>query len=317
MSRIKNSRRTLTVLTLAGVAGLVAVSSASAFSGFGGGGFGGGHGGGGFGGGHGGGFGGGGYGGGNHVSYSHGPMGGYGGSMGGGHPSSGSHWPQGGGMQHHPMQPQWTNNQGNHPTRPQWPGNPNHRPIECFRAPCNIGTNYPPHPYPYPPRPYPPHPGPWYPTADCRWNHSCEPRPVSCRYNPYLSYCHWHPYQPVVVYRPPVVVRTPVAYSGATYVAPTPAYVAPTPAYSAPVAAAAPAVCEPTGTFVQLTFQPTVTSADITAFLKSYNVTMADGPSNDGVYRIKLSTDQMASDQYGKVVDSMRSQTNIVSAISG
>jgi hypothetical protein len=85
-----------------------------------------------------------------------------------------------------------------------------------------------------------------------------------------------------------------------------------------PVAAmASPAGCATDGSFVFIVFVPTATAADITAFLKSYNVTMADGPNVDGVYRIRLSTAVLPQNKVLKMIDSMRSQTEIVTSIDG
>lgn len=213
--------------------------------------------------------------------------------------------------------------------------------IECFHAPCGIGGNgskdpHWPHPGPHWPQTGDskwPHPGPhwpqtadnWpkYPGKNCWGTHSCGPRPVSCRWYHYASFCHWRPYYPAVIEtRQPIYTPTPLYTQRVVYgSAPAPSYRAPTAAYSATAPATytppAPAVCVKNGTYISVVFQPTATAADITAFLKSYNVTMDDGPNNDGVYWVRVPEGSVPSDQYGQMIDSMRGQTNIVSSISG
>jgi hypothetical protein len=94
---------------------------------------------------------------------------------------------------------------------------------------------------------------------------------------------------------------------------PSPVYSTPA-ASTAPVAVAAP-TCTPSGTYVSVVFQPDATATNITEFLKTYNVTMGDGPNADGVYRIRL-PQNMPQDQMSQMIDSMRSQTAVVSTVS-
>jgi hypothetical protein len=119
-----------------------------------------------------------------------------------------------------------------------------------------------------------------------------------CLRHPYLGFCHGRP--PVVGLVPPAI-KTIALVSGAAALAPA--------AYSA----AAP-ICLP-GATISIVFQPTATSADITAFLKSFAVTMADGPNPDGIYRIRLPADVGAAQQ--QMLDAMRAQTNIVASVAG
>ena len=77
------------------------------------------------------------------------------------------------------------------------------------------------------------------------------------------------------------------------------------------------ASCIADGSFISVVFVPTVTASDITAFLKAYNVTMADGPTADGIYRIRLASNVLPQNEVFKVVDSMRTQTAIVSSVDG
>lgn len=133
------------------------------------------------------------------------------------------------------------------------------------------------------------------------------------------------PWRPIVIHRPtlppPVIVeRVPVA---PVVVATTPVGVTQTvatgPAPTAMRAVAqspAPApTCANNGTFVSIVFTPNVTASDITNFLKTYSVTIADGPNNDGVYRLRLSDGTLPQNDVVQVVDSMRGQTAIVAQI--
>lgn len=133
------------------------------------------------------------------------------------------------------------------------------------------------------------------------------------------------PWRPIVIHRPtlppPVIVeRVPVA---PVVVARTPVDVTQTVATGpAPTAmravaqAPAPApTCANNGTFVSIVFTPSVTASDITNFLKTYSVTIADGPDNDGVYRLRLSDGTLPRNDVVRVVDSMRGQTAIVAQV--
>lgn len=111
----------------------------------------------------------------------------------------------------------------------------------------------------------------------------------------------------------------PPAYApGPSYSAAAPSYSPPAPAYSAPAAAPAPAYTPPAPVCVKdptiwIVFQPTATANDITAFLKGYNVTMENGPDASAMYRLRVN--QVPQEQLGQLMDSMRTQTNVVSQV--
>ena len=144
--------------------------------------------------------------------------------------------------------------------------------------PTRVGVPF--HPWPFHPRPV--HPWPIFYPSRHRW--------------PVL------PPQIIVRERLPIV---PVVVGGGTIPSVRPL------AASIPVSPA----CRSDGSMVSIVFVPTVTAADITAFLKAYNVTMADGPNADGIYRIRLSTGALPQNDVLKVIESMRSQTAIVSSV--
>lgn len=62
-------------------------------------------------------------------------------------------------------------------------------------------------------------------------------------------------------------------------------------------------------------FQQNLSAADLAAFLQAYKVSIAEGPSAEGVYKLRVDA-SLAGDQLQQMVDSMKSQDNIVSAVS-
>lgn len=156
--------------------------------------------------------------------------------------------------------------------------------------------------------------------------------PSDCRYRP--GGCGPIIVRPPPYVPPPVIVRpypVPVSprpyvqpYGPPTYVAPAPVYTPPAPAYTPPAPAYTPAPapaaptcpCPDLGTYLSIIFQPTATTADMTTFLKAYNLQMASGPNEGGAYRVLVSKEQVPADQLNQLVQSMRSQTNIVSQVS-
>ncbi len=86
-----------------------------------------------------------------------------------------------------------------------------------------------------------------------------------------------------------------------------------TPIYSARPAMQAPATCAVAGgSTIMVAFVPTATAADITAFLQGFKADIADGPDNDGVYRLKIGDQQMSQADMQNLIASMRSQTAII-----
>ena len=69
------------------------------------------------------------------------------------------------------------------------------------------------------------------------------------------------------------------------------------------------------GSFVNVSFLQTITSGDITRFLQAYNATIVAGPNADGVYRLRVTDATMPASRLQEVVDSMRSQTEMVQSV--
>lgn len=82
---------------------------------------------------------------------------------------------------------------------------------------------------------------------------------------------------------------------------------------STPTQAPAAEQAAPQSVFV--VFQQNLSAADLAAFLQAYKVSIAEGPSAEGVYKLRVDT-SLAGDQLQQMVDSMKSQDNIVSAVS-
>lgn len=66
------------------------------------------------------------------------------------------------------------------------------------------------------------------------------------------------------------------------------------------------------GSTVSVTFLPSATTPEILAFLQHYNLMVADGPSPEGRYRIRLSSIQLPKGLVAQFIKSMRAQTTIV-----
>jgi hypothetical protein len=66
---------------------------------------------------------------------------------------------------------------------------------------------------------------------------------------------------------------------------------------------------------ISIVFQPTATVTDVTSFLASYRAELGQGPDKDGVYRLRLDDGSLTPDQVQQIIDSMRSQTTIVSSV--
>jgi len=65
--------------------------------------------------------------------------------------------------------------------------------------------------------------------------------------------------------------------------------------------------------YVFVAFKSSVSDADKSAFLKTYDCTVVDGPNADNYYKLRLSA--IPQDLYTKMIDSMRTQTNVVSGV--
>lgn len=64
-------------------------------------------------------------------------------------------------------------------------------------------------------------------------------------------------------------------------------------------------------TYVFVVFQDNISNDDKATFLKAYQASIVDGPDKDGAYRLSLNAPPPA-DQLQLVLDSMKSQTNIL-----
>jgi hypothetical protein len=70
----------------------------------------------------------------------------------------------------------------------------------------------------------------------------------------------------------------------------------------------------PTSAFVFVAFQSNISAADLVAFLQAYKVSIVEGPSAEGYYTVRL-PDPLPSDQFQQVVESMKSQTQLVTNV--
>ena len=74
-----------------------------------------------------------------------------------------------------------------------------------------------------------------------------------------------------------------------------------------------PATALPSDMYIFVSFQSTASDTDKSAFLKTYDCTIVDGPNAGNYYKLRLSA--ISQDLYSKMIDSMRTQTNVVSGV--
>jgi hypothetical protein len=61
-----------------------------------------------------------------------------------------------------------------------------------------------------------------------------------------------------------------------------------------------------------IAFQSSATAGDISTFLSNYGLSMAEGPNQDGTYKVRVNSGN-APDE---MLQSMRSQSNVVSSVA-
>jgi hypothetical protein len=67
-----------------------------------------------------------------------------------------------------------------------------------------------------------------------------------------------------------------------------------------------------TGTFVLVGFTPQVTTADLTTFLAANKATIVDGPSSEGLYKIRVATTKLARDDLAAIVKRMQDDSRVI-----
>jgi anti-sigma factor RsiW len=70
------------------------------------------------------------------------------------------------------------------------------------------------------------------------------------------------------------------------------------------------------GSFAQIRFAPSATASDISALLRSFNAVIVDGPKPGGVYRVKISPQKLANDQFEEILRQIRARSDIIAFIS-
>jgi hypothetical protein len=67
-----------------------------------------------------------------------------------------------------------------------------------------------------------------------------------------------------------------------------------------------------TGTFLLMGFVAQATTADVTAFLASHKATISDGPSPEGLYKVRVASTKLARDEIAGIVKRMQDESKIV-----
>ena len=69
------------------------------------------------------------------------------------------------------------------------------------------------------------------------------------------------------------------------------------------------------GSYAVVRFAPQATADDITKFLGAYKASVAEGPLNGQLYRIRLSETKLPKEEVAKIIGQMRSESKIVDFI--
>jgi hypothetical protein len=69
-----------------------------------------------------------------------------------------------------------------------------------------------------------------------------------------------------------------------------------------------------TGNLVFVKFSPTATASDISAMLRSFNITIVDGPKPLGVYTLKLSNQKLPNERLEEILQKIRARSDIISS---
>jgi anti-sigma-K factor RskA len=70
------------------------------------------------------------------------------------------------------------------------------------------------------------------------------------------------------------------------------------------------------GSYAVVRFAPQATANDITNFLGAYKATVIEGPLAGQLYRIRLSETKLPTEEVGKIVRQMQSESNVVNFIA-
>src|SRR6516225_9947365 len=70
------------------------------------------------------------------------------------------------------------------------------------------------------------------------------------------------------------------------------------------------------GSYAVVRFAPQATADDITKFLGAYKATVVEGPLNGQLYRIRLSETKLPTEEVGKIVRQIQSESNVVGFVA-
>ncbi len=71
------------------------------------------------------------------------------------------------------------------------------------------------------------------------------------------------------------------------------------------------------GSFALVRFAPQVTADQITAFLKTHNATIVEGPNpGTGMYRVRVASKALPSEEVARIVKSMQADTHVVGFVA-
>ena len=70
------------------------------------------------------------------------------------------------------------------------------------------------------------------------------------------------------------------------------------------------------GSYAVVRFAPQATADDITKFLGAYKATVVEGPLKGQLYRIRLSETKLPTEEVGKIVRQMQSESNVVGFVA-
>jgi anti-sigma-K factor RskA len=68
------------------------------------------------------------------------------------------------------------------------------------------------------------------------------------------------------------------------------------------------------GTFAMVRFAREASAAEITNFLQNYQAALVDGPTQGGLYRVRIAMTSLAKEEIGKIIDRMRHDHVVESA---
>src|SRR6202167_5815214 len=68
------------------------------------------------------------------------------------------------------------------------------------------------------------------------------------------------------------------------------------------------------GTFAMVRFAQAASAAEITNFLHNYQAALVDGPTDGGLYRVRIAMKSLAKEELGKIVARMRQERVVESA---